>query len=131
MQKGDGPVIAQVHPYEPIIKDKVSSNNVEHATKVMDKEKKKVVGIQINELVIVAKNTLVMLKLDLKFERAKKEKEDLAKELEKVENEVVAQEMSRKIVFLKFTKYQATCASQGQGMSFGNVSQVTTKVMIL
>ena len=45
MQKGDGPIIAQVHPYEPIIKDRVVSNSVKPAAKMIDKGKKKVVGI--------------------------------------------------------------------------------------
>ena len=44
-QKGDGPMIAQVHPYEPIIKDKIAPNNVEPTRKVVDKAKKKVLGI--------------------------------------------------------------------------------------
>ena len=93
MQKGDGHVIAQVHPYEPIVKDKVILNNVKPIAKVIDKGKKKVVAIQINELVITTKNTLVMSKLDLELEKARQEKEDLAKELEKVENEAIAEEM--------------------------------------
>ena len=45
--------------------------------------------------------------------------------MEKVENEATTKEMRRKIAFLKSTKSQATCASHGQGMSFGNVAQVT------
>ena len=61
MQKGDDLVIAQVCPYEPIIKDKVVSNNVEPTTKMIDKGKKKVVGIHINEPIITTKNNLVML----------------------------------------------------------------------
>ena len=61
MQKHD-PFIAQVFPYEPVIKDKVVSNNVGPTTKVIDKGKKKVVGIQINELVITTMNTLAMSK---------------------------------------------------------------------
>ena len=55
-----------------------------------DEGKQKVVGIQINEPQMPS-NKPVMSKLDLELEKAKKEKEDLAKELEKVENEVQAQ----------------------------------------
>ena len=59
LQKGDGPVIAQVCPYAPI-KDKIASNNVELVAKIVDKGKQKVVGIQINEHVVTTKSTLVM-----------------------------------------------------------------------
>lgn len=54
-----------------------------------NKGKQKVVGIHINEpQVIPNKSTnLFMSKVDLYLEKAKKEREDLAKELEKVENE--------------------------------------------
>ena len=42
-----------------------------------------------------------MYKLDLDFEKARKEKEELVKELEKVENEAQAIESRRKIQFIK------------------------------
>lgn len=42
-----------------------------------------------------------MSKLDLELEKARKEKEDLAKELEKVENEAQAVETRREIQFIK------------------------------
>ena len=42
-----------------------------------------------------------MSKLDLDLEKARKEKEDLAKELEKVENEAQATKTRRKIQFIK------------------------------
>ena len=45
LQKLDGPIISQDHPYEPIIKDKIAPNNVEPTRKVVDKAKKKVLGI--------------------------------------------------------------------------------------
>ena len=44
-----------------------------------------------------------MSKMDLELQKAIKEKEDLAKELEKVEIKVVAVEMRRQIAFLKST----------------------------
>ena len=65
-----------------------------------------------------------MQKIDLELEKDRQEKEDLAKELEKVENEAVVVEMRRKITFLKSTQSQANCASQGQGISSGNVTQI-------
>ena len=80
------------------------------------------VGIQINELVVIAKNNLVMSKLDLELEKAKKEKEDLAKELEKAENEAVAAEMKRQIAFLKSTQFQANHATQGPGTLSGSAA---------
>ena len=100
MHKRDDPVITQIYPYEPIVKDKgvkdkVVSDNVEPVPKVIDKGKQKMVCILINEPMVTTKNNLVMSKLDLELEKARKEKEDLAKELEKVENEVVVAEMRR------------------------------------
>ena len=124
MQKGDGLVIAQVCPNEPIVKDKVVSNNAKPIAKVMDKGKQKVVGIQINEPVIIAKNTLVMSKLELELESARKEKEDLVKELEKYENEFVSKEMTRQFSFVKSTKSHVACTNQGQGMFSRNIAQV-------
>ena len=53
-----------LHKYtQPIIKDKVIPNNTEHAAKMIDKGKQKLVGIWINEPMITTKNTLVMSKL--------------------------------------------------------------------
>ena len=66
-----------------------------------------------------------MSKIDLELEKSRKEKEDLAKELEKIENEAITIEMRRHIAFLKSTQSQANCASQGQGMTFGNTAQAT------
>ena len=100
-------MIDQVHPYKPIIKDKSAPNLVEPVAKVVDKGKQKVVGIQINEHVATEKNTLVMSKLDLELEKARKERQDLDKELEKVENEAATTEMRRQIAFLKSTQSQA------------------------
>ena len=54
-----------------------------------------------------------MSKLDLELEKAMKEKEDLAKELKKVENEAATVEMRRHIAFLKSTQSQVNCAMQG------------------
>ena len=42
-----------------------------------------------------------MTQLDLELEKSRKEREDLAKELEKVENEAQAAEARRKIMFIK------------------------------
>ena len=42
-----------------------------------------------------------MTKLDLELEKSRKEREDLAKELEKLENEAQAVEARRKIMFIK------------------------------
>ena len=66
---------------------------------------------------VTVKNTLVMSRLDMEFEKPRKEKEDLAKELEKVENEAATEEMRRQITFLKSTKSQIAYTSQAQGMS--------------
>ena len=125
MNKRDDPLIARVHPYKSIIKGKVISDNVEPATKVIDKGKQKMVRIHINEPVVTTKNNLVMSKMDLELEQARQEKEELAKELEKIENEVTGTEMRRQITFLKSTQSQANCASHGQGMSSGNITQTT------
>ena len=63
------------------------------------------VGIQINEPMVTTKNNLVMSKIELELERARKEKEDLAKELEKVENEAVVVKMKRQISFFRSTQF--------------------------
>ena len=80
------------------------------------------VGIQIDELVVIAKTNLVMSKIDLELEKARKEKEDLAKELEKVENQTTAIEMKRQIAFLRSTQSQANCATQGPGTHSGSTA---------
>ena len=71
--------------------------------KPIDKGKGKAIGIQINEPQVLPRKTInpPMTKLDLDLEKARKEKEDLAKELEKVENEAHVAETWRKIQFLK------------------------------
>ena len=60
------------------------------------------VGVQINEPPFPTKN-IVISKIDLELEREKKGEEDLAKELEKVANEVEVDETRRKIHFIKST----------------------------
>ena len=77
------------------------------------------VGIHISEPMVTTKNNIVMSKIDLELEKARKEKEDLAKELEKVENEAIAAKMRRQISFLKSTQSQANCAILGLGMPSG------------
>lgn len=72
---------------------------VEPTTKALDKGKGKAVGIQINELQALPRKPIQPSMLDL--EKVRKEKEDLAKELEKVENEAQATETRRKIQFIK------------------------------
>ena len=69
------------------------------------------VGIQINEPMVTTKNNLAISKIDLELEKARQEKEDLAKELEKVENEATAAKMRRQIAFLKSTQSQENCSS--------------------
>ena len=74
LQQKDDPVIFQIHPYKPIskdnkIKDEIVPNNVE-PTKGPNKGKQKVVGIQINEPMVIEKNNLVMSKIDLELEEA-------------------------------------------------------------
>ena len=93
------PFITQVQAYKPI-----QENPVEPIVKITDKGKGKTMGIQINEPQVLSSNSTnpSMSKLDLELEKARKEKEDLAKELEKVENEAQAVETKRKIQFIKF-----------------------------
>ena len=88
------PVITQVQTYKPIQVDPV-----EPIVKVIDKKKGKAIGIQINEPQALPRKSInpPMSKLDLYLEKARKEKEDLAKELEKVENEALATKTRRKI----------------------------------
>ena len=71
--------------------------------KATDKGKGKAIGIQINEPQVLPNNSTnpSMSKLDLELEKSRKEKEDLAKELEKVENEAQAIETRKKIQFIK------------------------------
>lgn len=77
----EGPIIIQIQPYKPIEIDVI-----DFTMRNYDKGKKKVVGIQINEPQAPYKNP-IMSKLDLDLEKEKKEREDLAKEHEKVDNE--------------------------------------------
>ncbi len=67
--------------------------------KPIDKGKGKATGIQINEPQVLPRKSLksFMSKLDLDLEKARKEKGDLAKELEKVGNEAQATKTRRKI----------------------------------
>ena len=96
-KKGQDPVVAQVQPYRPL-----ETTVEEPQRRDLDKGKQKVVGVQINEPHLLSKSTpYVMTKLDLELEKSRKEKEDLAKELEKVENEAQAVEARRKIMFIK------------------------------
>ena len=66
--------------------------------KITDKGKGKAIGVQINEPQVLPRKSTnpPMSKLDLELEKARKDKEDLAKELEKVENEDQAIETRRK-----------------------------------
>ena len=74
---------------------------------------------------VTAKNNLVMSKIDRELEKDRKEKEDLAKELEKAENEAATTEMKRQITFLRSTQYQTNSATRGPGMSSGDTAQTT------
>ena len=86
-----------MQPYRPL-----ETTVEEPQRRDLDKGKQKVVGVQINEPHPLSKSTpCVMIKLDLALEKSIKEKEDLAKELEKVENEAQAAEARRKIMFIK------------------------------
>ena len=68
----------------------------------MDKGKQKASGVQINEPLLPSESIPYgMTKLDLELEKSRKEREDLAKELEKVENEAQATEARRRIMFIK------------------------------
>ena len=75
-------MITKVHSQKPII-DRVEPNK-DVATKVVDKGKHNILGIQINESINNSKKTLTTFELDLQLEKARKEKEHVAKELEKV-----------------------------------------------
>ena len=91
-------VIAQVQAYKLVQVDPI-----EPIAKATDKKKAKAIGIQINEPHALPSKPIqpTMSKLDLDLEKARKENEDLAKELERVENEAQATETRRKIQFLK------------------------------
>lgn len=97
LKKKENPIISQVLPYKPL------ESRVEDVSKKdLDKGKKKAVGVQINEPHPSSKSTTFTIsKLDLDLEKARKEKDDLAKELEKVENEAQVVESRRKIQFIK------------------------------
>ena len=72
----------------------------------------------------MSRHDIKPIKLDLQLEKTRKEKEDLAKELEKAENEVVVEEMRRRISFWKSTYAQENFGTQGQGMSSGNIVNI-------
>ena len=93
LKKSQAPVVTQVQPYKTL------ETTVEEAhRKDLDKGKKKAVGVQINEPNLLGRPTsLVMSKLDLDLKKSRKEREDLTKELERVENEAQAIEARRKI----------------------------------
>ena len=67
--------------------------------KATNKGKGKSIGVQINEPQVLPSKSMnpSMSKLDLELEKARKEKEDLAKDLEKVENESQVAEIRRKM----------------------------------
>lgn len=96
----EGPVIAQVHPYKPF-PSKVEPMVVEPTVNVVDKGKQKVVGVKISEPTI--KSAPVVSQLDIDLENARTKRDILAKDLEKAENEAIAEEMKRKIHFLKLS----------------------------
>lgn len=93
LKEKEGPIISQIHPYKS-----VEADVIDLTVKNPEKGKEKVVGIKINEPQVPSKN-IIMSKLDLELEKVKIEKQDLAKELEKVENEAQAVETGRKIFF--------------------------------
>ena len=72
---------------------------------------------------MIAKNNLVMSKIDLELKKYRKEKEDLANKLEKIENEATTVEMKRQISFLRSTQFQANCSTQGLGIHSGSTTQ--------
>ena len=76
LKEKEGLFVSQIYPYKPIDKDPIEMTVKNH-----DKGKQKVIGIQINKTSY--KNPTIS-KLDLGLEKENKEKEDLAKELEKV-----------------------------------------------
>ena len=98
MSQRQEPIITQVQAYKPVQVDPI-----EPTIKSTEKGKGKARGIQINEPQALPRKYInpPMSKLDLDLEKDKKEKEDLAKELEKVENEAQAIETRRKIQFIK------------------------------
>lgn len=78
-------MVVHIHLYKPI-GDKIEANIIDLTTKVVDKGKKKVIGVKINEPIISSKKGPTMSNIYLELEKDKKEGEYLAKELEKVEN---------------------------------------------
>ncbi len=76
---------------------------IEPTAKAPNKGKGKSIGIWINEPQALPSKPIqpFISKLDLDLEKARKEKQDLAKELDKVENEAQAAKTRRKIQFIK------------------------------
>ena len=76
---------------------------IEPTMKITAKGKGKAIGIQINQPQALIRKSInpSMSKLVLDLEKVRKEKEELAKELEKVENEAQATKIRRKIEFIK------------------------------
>ena len=70
-------------------------------------------GVQINEPQPFSKSfPCGMTQLDLELEKSRKERENLANELEKVENEAQAAEARRKIMFIKSNSAQTVQPTQ-------------------
>lgn len=84
---------------------------IDLTNKNVNKGKKKVVGIHINEPPLPPKNIFIS-KVDLELEIDKKEREDMAKDLEKVENKAEVAETRRKIQFIKSTSCITTWQNQ-------------------
>ena len=108
LKKNQDPVLAQVQPYKPL-----ETTVEEPQRRDLEKGKQKVVGVQINEPQPLSKSIPCgMTQLDLELEKSRKEREDLAKELEKVENEAQAAEARRKIMFIKSNSALTVQSSQ-------------------
>lgn len=96
-----------------------------------DKGKQRAIGVQISEQVHVENPLDQGLRLDGDLERARKEKEMWAKELEKVELEDTAIEIRKKIDFLKHTSGPSNVAASflGQGGNHGNLTTQTNGIL--
>ena len=92
------PIISQIYPYKPTQVD-----HVEPTMKLINKGKGKSIRMQINEPQPIPGRSVnpPMSKLDIYLEKARQEKEDLAKDLEKVKNKDESAETRRKIQFIK------------------------------
>ena len=79
----------------------------------MDKGKQKPIGVQINEPQPLSNSIPCgMTQLDLELEKSRKEREDFAKELEKVENEAQVAESRRRIIFINSNSTLTVQSSQ-------------------